>query len=417
MKRHLEIALVFLLIIISLQIFDARFLNDTIVRYLLFLTLIGTVIISVPYVLPRSKGFVFPIQLLLVSMCISIIMAGLYWDQNIVDSLIATAPYLIFFFFFYLLHIRFPVNLLEKIIVIYGILYILLYTFEFINSPTVFFGKPMWGDEYSESRGIIRIIFPGGGVFILTTFIALNKLTSQEKNKWLWFFLVLAGLVIPVMQVTRQFIAGILLIYLYHFVRTLSLSKKVIILLSFLAVIFFLQNADIPIIQGLIETTRSDASVGSDYIRILAGEYFLTDFSPNLVTQFFGNGVPYYGVSNYGYYVEMLWVNHEYFLSDVGIIAVYAMFGVPAIIAYLLIWVKSFRIPLPKEYQYLKYYLWFILITSLTWYTTYHYHYLIITVYVLYMYQAVYLNQEEAKNRFKKTEKIREKKSEIIHSA
>jgi hypothetical protein len=406
MRRQLEIAFVFLLVIISLKFFDARFLNDSALNYLLFLTLIITIIISVPYVLPRNKGFVFPIQLLLASMFISIIMAGLYWDQSLVDSLIAIAPYLIFFFFFYLLHIRFPVELLEKIIVIYGVLYILLYTFEFIHSPTVFFGKPLWGDEFLESRGIVRIIFPGGGVFILTSFIAINKLTSQEKNRWFWLLLTIAGLVIPVMQVTRQFIAGILLIYLYHAIRTISLTKKVLIFVSFIAILVFLQNVDHPIINGLIDSTRGDASLGTNYIRVLAGEYFLSDFSPNLVTQLLGNGVPYFGVSNFGLYVDSLGVTQEYFLSDVGIIAVYVMFGVLAILAYLLIWIKSFIISVPENFQYLKYYLWFMLLTSLTWYTTYHYYYLITTVYVLYMYQAVYLKQEDDNLKLQDSEKL-----------
>ena len=342
MRRQLEIAFVFLLVIISFKFFDARFLNDSILNYLLFLTLIITVIISVPYVLPPNKGFVFPVQLLLMSMFISIIMAGLYWDQSLLDSLIAIAPYLIFFFFFYLLHSKFPVDLLEKIIVIYGVLYIFLYAFEFINSPTVFFGKPLWGEEFLVSRGIMRIIFPGGGVFVLTSFIAINKLTSQEKNRWFWLLLTIAGIVIPVMQVTRQFIAGILLIYLYHAIRSISLSKKVLIFGSFLALIIFLQNVDHPIIEGLIDSTRSDARLGTNYIRVLAGEYFLSDFSPNLVTQLLGNGAPYFGVSNFGLYVDSLGVSQEYFLSDVGIIAVYVMFGVLAILAYFLIFIKSF---------------------------------------------------------------------------
>ena len=396
MKRKLEIAFVFLLVIISIKFFDARFLNDSILNYLLFLTLIFTVVISVPYVVPENRGFVFPVQLLLGSMFISIIMAGLYWDQSLLDSLIAIAPYLIFFFFFYLLHIKFPVPILEKIVVIYGVLYIFLYLLEFFSSPKVFFGIPQWGDQFLESRGIVRIIFPGGGVFVLTTFIALNKLTSQVKNKYFWGLLAIAGLIIPVMQVTRQFIVGILLIYLYHAIRTLSLSKKAIIFTFFICLIIFLQNSDYLVIQGLIDASKSDARSGADYIRILAGQYFLTDFSPNLTTQILGNGVPYFGVSNFGFYVDKLGVTQEYFLSDVGMIAVYVMFGIPAILAYIIIWVKSFTIPLPQEYQYLKYYLWFMLFTSLTWYTTYHYHYLVFTVYALYMYQALYL--ENGKN-------------------
>ncbi len=409
MRRLIEISFVSLLIIISIKFFDARFLNESILNYLLFISLVFTVVISIPYIIPRSnKGFVFPVQLLLGSIVISIIMAGLYWDQSLKDSLIAIAPYLIFIFFFFLLHIKFPVATMEKIIVFYGVIYILLYIFSFINGPTVFFGKPLWGDEFLESRGIVRIIFPGGGIFILSTFIALNKLTSQNRNKWFWMILTIFGLVIPVMQVTRQFIVGVLLIYLYHAVKTLSLSTKALIVVSLFSITFFLIGSDYLILQGLLESTERDANLGGNYIRVLAGEFFLTDFSPNLATQFFGNGVPYYGVSNFGYYVDMLGTTQEYFLSDVGIIAVYVMFGVLAIIAYLLIWIKSFTIPLPQENQYLKYYLWFMLFTSLTWYTTYHYHYLVTTVYVLYMYQAIYLKQEEDNLKLRDSKKLLE---------
>jgi hypothetical protein len=73
-------------------------------------------------------------------------------------------------------------------------------------------------------------------------------------------------------------------------------------------------------------------------------------------------------------------------LSDVGIIAVYAMFGIFSIIGFVIIWIKSFIIPLPAEYQYAKYYLWYILFTSFTWYSVYHYHYLISTVFALYLF-------------------------------
>ena len=56
-----------------------------------------------------------------------------------------------------------------------------------------------------------------------------------------------------------------------------------------------------------------------------------------------------------------------------------------------------------QEY-YLKYYLWYLLITSLTWYSVYHYSYLISTVFVLYSYQVIYKYQERVKvlkRRFK----------------
>jgi len=393
MNRSLQIAFVCLLTMVSLKFFDAKFINASIVNYAQYACILGAVLVSVPNMLPKNRGFVFPVQLLLFSFLFSIVMAYQYWDQSLMDGLFATIPYLLLFFFFFLLRVKFPVELLEKIIVSFGVLYILLFAFQYVNSDTIYFGQSLWGDEFTENRGTIRIIFPGGGIFILSTFIALNKLTSQEKHRWFWALLVLFGLLIPILQVTRQFIVGILLIFLYHAARTFSMTNKILLVSVFALLLFSVPFIDLPIIQGLIESTKEDASAGSDYIRVLAGEYFIFDFSPGIATAIFGNGVPYTGVSNYGLYLDRLGIEQYYFLSDVGIIAVYAMFGLPALAGFVLIWLKSFIIPLPENFQYLKYYLWFILLTSLTWYSTYHHHYLIITVFVLYMYQSVYGNE------------------------
>lgn len=389
MNRKIQIAIIFLLIMVTMKFFDAQFINATFVNYSLYLGVIGIVFISLPYILPKRRGFIFPIQLLLVAVVLSIFMASIFWDQTINHGMIATAPYLVVMFFFYLLRIKFPVKTLEKIIVAYGVIYILLYFFQLANAPTVLFGRSLWGNEFTEARGIVRIVFPGGGIFVLTSFIAINKLSSKSKYHWFWLILTLLGLIIPVLQVTRQFIAGIALMYLYHTIRNFSLTKKVFVFMASIVVGFVINNSSIPVIEGLIEATQNDANEGANYIRVLAGEYFLFDFSPNPVTSFFGNGVPYTGTSNYGIYMDMLQINQSFFLSDVGLIAVYAMFGIPAIVAFIIIWIMSFVIAVPKEYYYLKYYLWFLLMTSLTWYTTYHNHYLLITTLVLYIYQMV----------------------------
>lgn len=395
MTKWFKIICIILLVVISIKFFDANFLNKSLVNYIQYLNLIIVVSISIPYVLPKSRGFIFPVQLILISFLISIVMAYQYWDQSFKDSLIATAPYFIFMFFFFLLRVRFSVELLEKSIICCGMLYVFLNAFQFMNSPTVLFGHSLWGDEFTQDRGVTRIIFPGGSILVLSAFIAVNKLTSQKKHLWFWGLMTFLGLSLPILQVTRQFIVGILLIYMFHLTRTLSATKKIVLFSSAVLVLFSLFFIEHPIIEGLIASTENDLASGGDYIRVLAGEYFLFDFSPSTAAYIFGNGVPYTGVSNYGLYTDSLNLNHDFFLSDVGIIAVYAMFGIPAIIAYILIWVKSFTIPLPKEYQYLKYYLWFILLTSFTWYSTYHYHYLIVTVIVLYMYQSLYDSQKK----------------------
>ncbi|MBD3627943.1 hypothetical protein [Cyclobacterium sp.] len=395
MKDKLPIVFLVLLVIISLNFFDAKFINPKMVNYLEFLAVLGTVLVSSIYMFDRKDGFVLPVQLISFSIIFSMVMALFSWGQGLKDSLLETSQYMLWPLFFLLLHLKIPLRTLEKIILGYGLLYVLLYFFQYANAHTVFFGKPISGEEFSEQRGAIRIIFPGAGMFILSIFIAITKITQNDRNKWLYLGFAILGLIVPVMQVTRQFIAGVFLIYFYHFFKSQSLLKKSLILGVFAGGLILLVNADIPMIKGVIEVQQRDSKLGKDYIRVQAGEYFLTDFSPNTLSQIFGNGAPNWGISAYGKFMERLSNTHEYFLSDVGIIAVYAMFGVFAILGFVLMWYKSFVLPVSGEYVYVKYYLWYLLFTSFTWYSVYHYHYLIATIFALYIYHRSSMEEKK----------------------
>lgn len=388
---------IFSLVLISLNFFDAHFLNKTVVNYIVFITLSFTIAISVPFTITKNKGFVLPVKLIVLSIAISVLMASLSWGQSIKDSIIETVPYLLWIFFFYLLHQQVPIYLIEKIVLFYGALYIILYFFQLSRSPAVIFGKSLWGDEFTIDRGITRIVFPGAGVFILAVFIAINKLTTQSNGRLLWILFTFLGLLIPILQVTRQFIAGMVIIYFFHFLKGQTVLKKLAVIIFFIGVFLFVSNLNNPIINGLRKAAQEDFGEGENYIRLLAGKYFISEFSPDNINIFLGNGTPYSGVSYYGLYVQNLETENGYFLSDVGIIGMYTMFGLLPIIGYILIWIKSVKIPVPNDYYYLKYYLWYLLFTSFTWFSVYHYHYLISTVFVIYLYQKIYLQSENLK--------------------
>lgn len=399
MIRQLQILLVIALTGLSLRFFDARFIDERLINYAVFLSLLGAIAISVPFMLPRNRGFVLPVQMIVFSIFISMPMAYLSWGQGFFHSLVETTPYLLWIFFFYLLYIRLSVPTVERIILGFAILYVVLYFFQLANSDVVLFGKPIWGEEWTQERGVVRIIFPGAGFFFLAVFMSLNKLTTGQKGKLLWITFVLLGILIPFLQATRQFVAGVMLFYTLHFMRDTNMLRKALLVVAFLVGVTFLYVgfADHKIVKGLVEVGERDAGLGSKYIRVLAGSYFITDLSPNFASRILGNGAPYYGVSNYGIFIEFLTERRGYFLSDVGLVAMYAMFGIFSVIGYVIIWVKSVTIPVPKEYQYLKYYLWYLLLTSVTSFSVYHYNYLMATVFVLYIYQNIYERTVELK--------------------
>jgi hypothetical protein len=397
MIKHIQILFVFLLVVVSFRFFDARFLNESFTNYFVFLYVLSAITLSISYVFTERIGFVFPVQLIVLSMLISIAMAGISWGQSLKETILVTVPLMLWVFFFYLMHIKIPIKIIEGIILIYGVLYILIYFFQLTNSQTVFFGGL---SGFLEERGTVRILIGGGGVFFLSSFLCLNKLTTKKRGRWLWITLSILGIVIPFFQATRQFIAGVLIIYLFHFIKDLSFFRKSIILASFIGLLFYLSHSDNEIIKGISEAQVETLQQGKEYIRIQSGSYFLTEFSPDNISRVLGNGVPYEDISYYGKFVEDLKLE-GFYLSDVGIFAVYAMFGILAIIAYVLIWIKSLTLPLPKEYYYLKYYLWFLFITSLTSDNVYSYNYLISTVFTLYIYQILYMEHVRLNNDFR----------------
>ena len=388
-RQRLQGLLIFLLVILSLNFFFAKFVSTSVLKNICYAYMLGAIMLSVPRSFKMGSGFILPVQLISISVLLSIFLAQFSWKQDL-TYFSSTIPYLLWVVFFYLLHIRFPIAKLEKIIFFYGWLYILLFMYQFTHSNVVYFG---FREEFAEDRGVIRILFPGAGVFLLAYYIALNKVMDKSKYRWLFALFILCGIAVTILQVTKQSIAILLLITLFHLLRTVSVGKKILIMVLAGALIYGTLHSNNPISRGIIESQRDNVQQGNQNIRILASEYFVNDFSPNLLSRIFGNGYPNLK-SNYGKFITILEDNYGYFLTDVGVVGMYAMFGILPIIAYLIIFYKGLSMRVPSEYQYLKYYLFNLLATCLTSDSIFSISFILTNVFVLYSLQILH----ESKN-------------------
>jgi hypothetical protein len=385
--RSLQIIVINLVILFSLRFFDLKFLNGDLFKYIQFLFLAIVFISSAQYFLKFKGGFVVPIQLIVFSMFISVFVNYFTWGQSMFDSLVVLMPYTVWIFFFLLLYHRVNPLKLEKIVVTYGVLYVILYLYQITNYNNVYFG---WQEKIGLSRGVLRIIFPGGGVFYLMSFIALCRIKTSSKNKWFWIVLTTLGLIMPILQVTRQSIAAVLFIYLLHFFKKYSMLAKLIGVVVVIISYFFIVNTDNIIVKGLTSDMERDIELGEDYVRAQAASYYISEFSPTIANNLLGNGVARPSTA-FGNKVNGLEENEGFYIVDIGIIGFYTLFGAFVVISYIMIWYKSITIKLPSRFSYLKYYLWFLLITSLTSDFTFGNSYLVTTVLVLYMYHYIHV--------------------------
>jgi hypothetical protein len=244
---------------------------------------------------------------------------------------------------------------------------------------------------------VIRIIPPGSSIFFLSVFIAICKFTLNNRNRFFWAALIFLGILIPVMQVTRITILAITSIYILHFFRG-SLFRKAFTLVCITLATVLVVNSEIKPIRGMITEQEENIDAGHKYIRVLSADYYLTELSPELINYGFGNGVPYWGVSKYGKTIADMNEYYGFYLEDLGIISIYVMFGIIAVIGYLLIWIWSILIKVPEEYRYVKYFLWFLLANALTTGVLYNSDYVIVTVLVLHIFQSVYAFEKRIYN-------------------
>lgn len=385
--RNLQYLFLIVVIFCCINFFDLQSVKGSFVRYIQFGILIVVIVLSLPTLFTQSKGFDLPVQLIFGSILFSVAVATLQKGQSLVDSFVGSIPILVWSVFFYLKRFTPTIQTLERIIVSFGVLYLILYFFQFTHPTSNYFVDLSVVDD---DRGILRIVFPGRGLFYLSSFIAITKLTTQRENRIFWSLLAVSGLVVTVMQVTRQFIFGALIIYLFHFFKNTNYVKKLLLVVCAGLLFAYIFESTNPIIVGLRDTQQQTQEAGAEYIRLQAAQFFLTDFSTSTLNHILGNGVPYGADSPYYHFYKFYVDNYGFWLSDVGLIAIYAMFGVGAVLGYLLIWINSFTIRVPEPLQYVQYYLWFLLITSFTSDTIYSPNDLIATVLAVYVYQMIY---------------------------
>ncbi|MEJ0106417.1 MAG: hypothetical protein WDO19_29445 [Bacteroidota bacterium] len=66
-------------------------------------------------------------------------MAYASWDQSFVTSIKSTVSAMQWIFFFYLYKKKVSVKVIEDIVLVFGVLYVILFFFQFTHTGTVYF--------------------------------------------------------------------------------------------------------------------------------------------------------------------------------------------------------------------------------------------------------------------------------------
>lgn len=390
-KQIWTTALIVVMVLFGFRLFGYAGINDKIERYPVLFMVPLLVVSCWKQITRKTKDVYYKlIRLLLISWTLSMFMSWIFWNQSPYLSYTTTGYYMFFVIFFYFCKRKVTRSSIEKLVVIFGWLYVILWLYALYKAPEITFGLTEDTVDNTD-RGILRINFVGRLSLVFAYFYYLNK-CLMNKSK---ISIILAStlFVFIVLQVTRQLILWVAVVtVIFIFLR----AKKLAVSLAILFAIFYtgmsnIQFSDDTIIGSMINISQLQAEgqlyEGEDP-RVTEYKYFFSDYSKNIITDVFGNGVPNINTS-YGKYKAQQEMKGIY-LADVGYPSIYVFLGLIGLFVYVFLFIRGTFQKLPEELGYINMFMAFMIPANVaaSWYMGADTQLaLAICVYLIYIYR------------------------------
>jgi hypothetical protein len=344
--------IVVIIVLGSLALFEPAFLDRQTIG-LIHLSITGLIftllILYSVYDTSRKirPSFTLEIILLFFAVCLSMIGAFVFHFQQFQITLMAQRVIYLFIFYFLLHQLKPEPRFVIRLFMVISLIWSVLYMIQWIAFPTHLFGSQMFKD-----RNTIRIFLPGVTYAVISYFVCLLKFLKTSHYKYLFPLLIL--LLVFVLLGTRQLLGPILLITILAVVQSKKIHSKAFLtflgIASIVPIYFIFQD----IINAMIDITLQQGGKFAENVRFKAVMFYLYRFAPGKLSFLIGNGA-YSGHSAYGIMMDNYSKLFGYYLSDIGIIGEFILYGIIFVTAELIILFKIAFIQYHEEFHFIKY--------------------------------------------------------------
>ena len=341
----------------------------------------------------KRKGyFSLPVSIFVASIISGAISAYIYYDQSLIQSMIASHIFYPFFTYLLLVQLEFKKGDLLLIIKMVFWATLVVFIIDFFTFPDTLFA---WRNESREEREALGLFFYGQGFTILGALIYLENYLRTNKFRYLIPFIAAFVFIVFLTGSRTYFFAlsiSSLFIVVFSIKEISSFNRKIYTILSLCLLgfigIYYLQDRFL----NLFSLTQDQFSNYSGDIRLNCIIYYATEFQNSILTQLFGNGFPNphsaLGAK------ELFATYNGYFVSDIGIIGLWSYFGVLSVLAWGLIFIRVFNKKYIRQNIAIIAFFIYIFINSFLTYTLFDPGYIIAYIYALYLFAPEIYNKE-----------------------
>lgn len=243
---------------------------------------------------------------------------------------------------------RFPTNTLIHIITIVCIIWVMLEIGQQFTYPDFWFsGHYITHGGVSERMGIYRFYIWGVDFVMLAYAYWLGKVTKSTNvfsySQYSYLILGCIMLIGLLCYCSRKHMLVSLLVLVYSSLNIKG-KKRILFILILTFLFFYLFTEYYTSLQELNMKEAEGQGEGEDWVRFIAANYFISEFSTSNLYVIFGAGLPIPG-STLATQLERL-ADIRIYQADVGVIGYYSKFGllgVSAIIWYIYYVIKNWK--------------------------------------------------------------------------
>jgi hypothetical protein len=343
------------LIIASLNVFNISALGslNTMINFSGIILMVFIIIVDQVYTRTKmmKRNFVIPIYLIFIAVFLSMFTAFFAFRQNFQVTLFSQRD-IYFYLFYFTLHVLKPEKKeFQRLIIYMGLIYLIAYLIQYFSFPTEIFDVTM-----RKERGTVRVYLEGSGYAMIAYYLCLQIFYTTNKFKYL--FLAILFLIPIILFGARSALLTIVIGTFAQLIFSKRIrSKALIIFLVLLALVptyLFFQD----VFTSMVKASQLESAQGTENVRILAAQYFMTRFIPNDMAFLTGIGAPS-AESPLGKLTMMLSETYGFYLSDIGIIGNFVTYGALFVLAVILIVFRTMFLKITLEMSYLKYFFFF----------------------------------------------------------
>lgn len=305
---------------------------------------------------------------IILGILLSVLSAFFIHEQSLDVSFMATLPYLFGYLYFYILiKLKVPTVMVEKFFKVLSIISIIMYVSNLATYPNVAFGNAM--EEVDTSRGFVRLGVPMIEVIVTFFLLNINQWLLTRKRKHLVWITILALMIL--LTLTRQVIAVSAVLAFLFILHNSSIYKKILVILVCILCVYVILP-QVPMVKAMMELSEQQVQENADDedIRVKAWRFYTVEFQDNIFCQIFGNGMPSYGNSRWGNYVDKTTGSPKdggngCYAVDVGWAGFFWYFGSISTISLIIMFRCAICRKKTPERQYLTYVFYFYMITSI----------------------------------------------------